>query len=171
MVLAQISVSGTEAVKVVNWFTQHAGWGWTVGIVAVAILVAFFFLFYRPLRKRVPRDKALSKELYEQAQAGIDIRDKQVAAAKNLGGFIRAQRDYGAWYGRNRYIAEQLRDRFPDEAERFIRHGKSDLQFQVVASDEMQTALNHLGALIGVRVEALRALAKTLHENARTITP
>lgn len=110
-------------------------------------------------------DRRMARELYTQAEEAISIRDNKVRKADGLDGFVRAQRDYGTWYGRNRYIAEQLSDRFPDEARRFIIHGKKDLEV-TLHPDPMQLQLNHLEALLAVRAEALRKLAKVLHDSA-----
>lgn len=96
-----------------------------------------------------------------QAEDAIrDIRDKQGAEVKNLYDLVRILKVAGRWFGRNEYVAEQVRERYPNEVSEFVLHG-GKLTYPV-AINEILNQRNHLQAHITVKVEQLRKLAQAM---------
>jgi hypothetical protein len=119
-------------------------------------------------RQAIELDRQLVADFTQQRIYLItELRDKQgCTAANDYGSFTNWQRAVGKWFGRNEYLAEQLRTRFPNEVGRFLVYGDADLQYAQGAT-AMETVVNHTKAVITAKADRFSLLTAALEDDVR----
>jgi hypothetical protein len=175
------------------WLTEQAetlnipgavAWA-TLLLVVLAFAGVFVFDWWRAGRRQNPdrvtghpspqetsgkpqqeSDLELAAYLSEQCNEAItQIRDKMGHNVRSLPQLSAFCKTAGRWFGRNEYVVERVRGRFPVEVDQFVVYGdKFNVQ---IGNDQIENQANHLRELITVKVERLRTLSKALSDDAR----